>query len=78
VRLTGIPILIVVIVACSVENECEAAPEDLSEHMSTATRTLLLITVSSPDIQRVRRSRVLNFQQITMRILPLSHHHIGR
>jgi len=29
-------------------------------------RTLLLITASSPDIQRVRRSRVLNFQQITM------------
>ena len=28
--------------------------------------TLLLITASSPDIQRVRRSRVLNFQQITM------------
>src|ERR1035441_1766365 len=41
-------------------------PRDLSEHMSTATRTLLLITVSSPDIQRVRRARVLNFQQITM------------
>lgn len=34
--------------------------------MSNASRTLLLITVSSPDIQRVRRSRVLNFQQITM------------
>jgi len=31
-----------------------------------AVRTLLLITASSPDIQRVRRSRVLNFQQITM------------
>jgi len=29
-------------------------------------RTLLLITASSPEIQRVRRSRVLNFQQITM------------
>jgi len=28
--------------------------------------TLLLITASSPEIQRVRRSRVLNFQQITM------------
>jgi radical SAM superfamily enzyme YgiQ (UPF0313 family) len=27
---------------------------------------LLLITASSPEIQRVRRSRVLNFQQITM------------
>jgi hypothetical protein len=30
------------------------------------TRTLLLITSSSPEIKRVRRSRVLNFQQITM------------
>jgi len=29
-------------------------------------RTLLLITASSPSIRRVRRSRVLNFQQITM------------
>jgi radical SAM superfamily enzyme YgiQ (UPF0313 family) len=29
-------------------------------------RTLLLITASSPEIQSVRRSRVLNFQQITM------------
>ncbi|HXX82169.1 MAG TPA: radical SAM protein [Thermodesulfovibrionales bacterium] len=28
--------------------------------------TLLLITASSPEIRRVRRSRVLNFQQITM------------
>ena len=27
---------------------------------------LLLITASAPEIQRVRRSRVLNFQQITM------------
>src|SRR5512136_512995 len=27
---------------------------------------LLLITASSPEIQRVRQSRVLNFQQITM------------
>ena len=27
---------------------------------------LLMITVSSPEIRRVRRSRVLNFQQITM------------
>ncbi len=34
--------------------------------MSKAVRTLLLITSSSPDIQRVRRPRVLNFQQITM------------
>jgi radical SAM superfamily enzyme YgiQ (UPF0313 family) len=34
--------------------------------MSTAVRTLLLITASSPEIQRVRRRRVLNFQQITM------------
>jgi len=29
-------------------------------------RNLLLITASSPDILRVRRSRVLNFQQVTM------------
>jgi hypothetical protein len=29
-------------------------------------RTLLLITASSPEIRRVRRARVLNFQQITM------------
>ena len=34
--------------------------------MSAAVRTLLLITASSPEIQRVRRPRVLNFQQITM------------
>ena len=34
--------------------------------MSAEARTLLLITASSPDIQRVRRARVLNFQQITM------------
>jgi radical SAM superfamily enzyme YgiQ (UPF0313 family) len=34
--------------------------------MTAATRTLLLITASSPEMQRVRRSRVLNFQQITM------------
>ena len=27
---------------------------------------LLLITASSPEVHRVRRSRVLNFQQITM------------
>jgi radical SAM superfamily enzyme YgiQ (UPF0313 family) len=31
-----------------------------------AVPKLLLITASSPGIQRVRRSRVLNFQQITM------------
>lgn len=30
------------------------------------TRNLLLITASSPGILRVRRSRVLNFQQVTM------------
>jgi radical SAM superfamily enzyme YgiQ (UPF0313 family) len=29
-------------------------------------RTLLLITASAPEMQRVRRRRVLNFQQITM------------
>lgn len=34
--------------------------------MSSRGRTLLLITASSPEIQRVRRARVLNFQQITM------------
>ena len=34
--------------------------------MLPATRNLLLITVSSPEILRVRRSRVLNFQQVTM------------
>ena len=34
--------------------------------MSRESRRLLLITASSPEIQRVRRSRVLNFQQITM------------
>jgi hypothetical protein len=28
----------------------------------TTQKTLLLITASSPDIQRVRRPRVLNFQ----------------
>jgi hypothetical protein len=31
-----------------------------------AVPRLLLITASSPEIQRARRSRVLNFQQITM------------
>jgi radical SAM superfamily enzyme YgiQ (UPF0313 family) len=34
--------------------------------MPTGTRNLLLITAASPEIQRVRRSRVLNFQQVTM------------
>jgi radical SAM superfamily enzyme YgiQ (UPF0313 family) len=34
--------------------------------MPPDARTLLLITASSPAIQHVRRSRVLNFQQITM------------
>jgi radical SAM superfamily enzyme YgiQ (UPF0313 family) len=34
--------------------------------MPPDSRTLLLITASSPEIQRVRRSRVLNFQQVTM------------
>ena len=37
----------------------------LDSHLSPR-RTLLLITASSPAIRRVRRSRVLNFQQITM------------
>ena len=31
-----------------------------------ARRRILLITASSPAIQKVRRARVLNFQQITM------------
>jgi len=34
--------------------------------MPPRSRTVLLITASSPQIRRVRRSRVLNFQQITM------------
>src|SRR5512138_516582 len=34
--------------------------------MGPARHKLLLITASSPEIQRVRRARVLNFQQITM------------
>lgn len=34
--------------------------------MPSASRTLLLITSSSAEMQKVRRSRVLNFQQITM------------
>ena len=34
--------------------------------MPSVRKTLLLITASSPEIQRVRRSRVLNFQQVTM------------
>ena len=33
---------------------------------SSARRRILLITASSPAIQKVRRARVLNFQQITM------------
>ncbi len=36
------------------------------ERTSQMARTMLLITSSSAEIQRVRRSRVLNFQQITM------------
>jgi hypothetical protein len=35
-------------------------------HASPDGPILLLITASSPDIKRVRRSRVLNFQQVTM------------
>ena len=34
--------------------------------MSAGARTLLLITASSPEIRRVRRACLLNFQQITM------------
>jgi radical SAM superfamily enzyme YgiQ (UPF0313 family) len=40
--------------------------QETPNSMSHATRRLLLITASSPEIQRVRRNRVLNFQQITM------------
>lgn len=35
-------------------------------HLSSPRRKLLLITASSPAIRQVRRTRVLNFQQITM------------
>lgn len=35
-------------------------------HVPVARPRLLLITVSSPEIRRARRARVLNFQQITM------------
>jgi radical SAM superfamily enzyme YgiQ (UPF0313 family) len=38
----------------------------MASKTSLARRRLLLITASSPEIQRVRRARVLNFQQITM------------
>ena len=34
--------------------------------MPRSSPTLLLITASAPEIQRVRRPRVLNFQQVTM------------
>ncbi len=34
--------------------------------MSSTPRTLLLITAASPEIRKIRRPRVLNFQQITM------------
>ncbi len=34
--------------------------------MPPRSRRVLLITASAPDIQRIRRARVLNFQQITM------------
>ena len=36
------------------------------QEMGPNTPTLLLITASSREIQRVRRARVLNFQQVTM------------
>src|SRR5215212_6174319 len=35
-------------------------------HLLSTRRKLLLITASSPSIRKVRRARVLNFQQITM------------
>ncbi len=38
----------------------------MGDPLSSAQRTLLLITASSPEIRHVRRARVLNFQQITM------------
>ena len=38
----------------------------MKSRASETRPTLLLITASSPEIRRVRRSRVLNFQQITM------------
>jgi len=41
-------------------------PWDADTHMLLDKRTLLLITASSPEIQRIRRFRVLNFQQVTM------------
>ena len=36
------------------------------DHLTSTRRRLLLITASSPHIRQVRRTRVLNFQQITM------------
>jgi hypothetical protein len=34
--------------------------------MPSHAPTLLLITASAPEVQRVRWSRILNFQQFTM------------
>jgi hypothetical protein len=41
-------------------------PSNRAESAAGNSRKLLLITASSPEIQQVRRARVLNFQQITM------------
>ena len=50
----------------SVRNGCKLQNGDVPEYVPTSEPTVLLITASAPEIQRVRRSRVLNFQQITM------------
>jgi hypothetical protein len=41
-------------------------PSNRAERAAGTSHKLLLITASSPEIQQVRRARVLNFQQITM------------
>jgi radical SAM superfamily enzyme YgiQ (UPF0313 family) len=38
----------------------------MGRQLSSTRKKLLLITASSPEIRKVRRTRVLNFQQITM------------
>src|SRR5690348_10473530 len=38
--------------------------------MSSRRPNLLLLTASSPEVQRVRRYRVLNSQQVTMPYMP--------
>ena len=44
----------------------EAVASAAGSRFSSASPTLLLITASAPEVQRIRRSRFLNFQQITM------------